>query len=213
MNYAPASLKKAETQPATETREKRPAVVSSVSVKKKSELSKIVSNFVAEEAANIKNKTVNDIIIPTIRDTIWSVFTSSLEMLLYGGASRFGRDSGHSGSYASPYFNYSTKKSRDRDRDRDRVAEPRSSNRLDPDEIVFRTYSDAESVLDLLKDDVEEYGLARMLDFYDLANCAGKAPHTAHRYGWTSLERAEIVRLRGGAGYVIKFPKAMAVER
>jgi hypothetical protein len=210
MDYTPVSRSKAEKKSDTaEERKKHTAVVSASTVKKKSELSKIVSGFVAEEAANIKSKTVNDIIIPTIRDTIWSVITNGLEMLLYGGTSHLSRDSRHSGPYAAPYINYSTKKNRDRDR----VVEPPSRSRLDLDDIVFRTSDDAYNVLDCLKDDIHEYGLARVSDLYDLSNRANEAPYTAARYGWTSLERAEVLRLRGGGGYIIKFPRPIAIER
>lgn len=212
MDYTPTRPGKSESKaPAKDEQTRHKPVVTSSSVKKKSELGKIVSGFIADEATNIKNKTMNDIIIPTIRDTIWSVITSSLEMLLYGGTSRFSKPSGHSGPYAAPYINYSSKKNRDRDRDR--VAEPRTKDQLDPDEIVFRTEREARDVLDNLKDDIDDYGLATLLSFYDLANRAKNAPFTADRYGWTRLDRAEVLRLRGGGGYIIKFPKPTVIER
>lgn len=210
MDYTPTRRSKPEANTSTtEAQKKHTPVVSATSVKKKSELSKIVSGFIAEEATNIKNKTLNDIIIPTIRDTIWSVVTSSLEMILYRGTSRFSKPSGHSGPYAAPYINYSSKKNRDRDR----ADEPRTKDRLDLDDIVFRTSDDAYNVLDCLKDDVHEYGLATVSSLYDLANRPNDAPYTAARYGWTSLERAEVLRLRGGAGYIIKFPRPTVIER
>lgn len=210
MDYTPNSRRDKPGQNADKTaeRKKHSAIVTSASVKKKSELSKIASSFIAEEAANIKNKALNDILLPTIRDTIWSIFTSSLEMLLYGGTSRFAKSSRSTGTYAAPYIDYSSPKKK-----REREPESRSNSRIDLDDVVFRTEDDALNVLDNLRDDVKEYGVAKVGDLYDLSNMAHLAPFTADRYGWTNLDRAEVVRLRGGVGYIIKFPKPMAIER
>jgi hypothetical protein len=196
------------TTSATEQKKRAPIVTGGTSVKKKSELSKFASNFISDEASNLKRRIVQDIVVPTIRDTIWTAVTTVFETLLYGGGKGPGRSgTSYAGPYSAPYINYSTKKTSG-----GHQTEPQARNSLDFDHIVFRTPDDAHNVLDCLKDDIRDYGMAYVSSVYDLCNRANDAPYTANRYGWRSLDKAEVLRLRGGGGYIIKFPRAMLVD-
>ena len=88
-NYKPNSHKyKAEQKEkaATEERKKVEKVTNGVvRVKKKSETRKFLDNLMGDQVQDIKSSIKNDYIIPAIRNTIWDVFTNTLDMILFGG--------------------------------------------------------------------------------------------------------------------------------
>lgn len=76
------------------------------------------------------------------------------------------------------------------------------------DDIVFETREDAETVLDAMEDTVKKHGLVTLADVYDIV---GKATtYVANKYGWKSVDDAEVVRCRDG--YYIKLPKAEEIK-
>lgn len=194
---------KAEQQKKAQPEKKKveKIVKGNVKTTKKSELRKVADNFISEEASNIKTYLINDVVIPTIKNTIWDAFTNSLDMILFGGTGRSKRKS--NGSYVS-YKNYYDKK----DRGRYDSDEPRSRSRFDLDEIKFDNKGDAEAVLDQMCDLIENYGIVSVADLYDMAGLS--APYTSNKYGWSNLRNADSVRVRDG--YVLKLPKAMPID-
>ena len=75
-------------------------------------------------------------------------------------------------------------------------------------EIVFDSRSNAEKVLDDLNILMEEYGVVRVADLYDLI---GLMPtYTDNNYGWINLTGTSIVRVRHG--YEIIMPKPVRIE-
>ena len=78
--------------PDPEKKEIKKVVKAPVKVKKKGVLSTAVDQFVQEDLTNIKTYIVTDVIIPTIKNTIWDTFTNSLDMILYGGNGRDKKD-------------------------------------------------------------------------------------------------------------------------
>lgn len=76
------------------------------------------------------------------------------------------------------------------------------------DDIVFETREDAEKVLDAMKDTVKKYGVVSLADMYDIV---GKTTtYVANKYGWKSVDNAEVVRCRHG--YYIKLQKAEEIK-
>ena len=55
---------------------------------------------------------------------------------------------------------------------------------------------------------LNRYGLVRVGDLYDMADRT--APYTSNDYGWTSLNRVDVVRVRDG--YILKLPKATPID-
>ena len=75
-------------------------------------------------------------------------------------------------------------------------------------EIVFDSRSNAEKVLDVLNILMEEYGVVRVADLYDLI---GLTPtYTDNNFGWINLTGTSIVRVRHG--YEIIMPKPIRIE-
>ena len=154
----------------------------------------ILSSFINDDLQDIKKYIVEDVLIPTIKKTITDVVKNSIDMFFYGEVSRSNRSNSSRISYSSYY-------------DRDR--EPRSRrNSLLIDDIVLESRAEAEEVLDRLDEMIEEFGMASVLNLYDLIGVT--APFTADKYGWTDIRNATAVRVRDG--YLLKLPRVMPLD-
>ena len=189
--------------PDPEKKEIKKVVKAPVKVKKKGVLSTAVDQFVQEDLTNIKTYIVTDVIIPTIKNTIWDAFTNSLDMILYGGN---GRDKKNGpGSSRASYVSYN-KYSNPRDTRRSND-EPRRS-RYDFSNIEFTSKVDAEEVLRQMDAIMDEYRLVTVSDFYDLVGESGE--YTDAKYGWQNIRNARVVR--GRQGYYIELPKPIPID-
>lgn len=170
-----------------------------VKTKKKSELTKLTDIFVTEDINSVKSYVFMDIVVPAIKKAISDVVTNGVDMILYGETGRT-KKSGSSNyvSYRS-YSDSSTKRRSD---------DTRARSRFDFDDIVFDGRGDAEAVLEQMDNIIDRYGMVSVADMYDMADLT--QPYTAHRYGWSNLRGAEVVRVR--EGYIIKLPKAMPID-
>lgn len=197
--FPPNSHKSREgiTTATTEKKKTEKVVSGKVTTKKKSGFGKLVDMFISEDVGNIKTYIVQDVVVPTIKDTLLEV----AKRLLWGGDSdRGSRGTSSKISYTRYY---------DRNNDRRASTEPRSSNRFDCDEIIINSRGEAEEVLVRMEEVIGTYGVVSVLDFYDMVDLT--APHTANKYGWTELGSAKVVPVRGG-GYIIKLPRALPID-
>ena len=156
----------------------------------------ILASFINDDLQHIKKYIVEDVLIPTIKKTITDVVKNSIDMFFYGEVSRSNRSNSSRISYSSYY-------------DRDR--EPRSRSRRNSlliDDIVLESRAEAEEVLDRLDEMIEEFGMASVLNLYDLIGVT--APFTADKYGWTDIRNATAVRVRDG--YLLKLPRVMPLD-
>ena len=174
-------------------RESKPA-----KTKKKGELRKIAEEFIVDDVKNIKTYVITDVLIPTIKDTIWDILTNTLDMFLFNGT----KDHRKRGK-SSPKISY--RDYYDSKNDRGRNYEIR--DRFDYDELEFDSHGEADAVLTGMLETIDQYGVVSVADMYDMADVT--APYTGNRYGWTSLRNAEVVRVRNA--YIIKLPKAKPI--
>lgn len=164
---------------------------------------KFMSNFIAEDAGNVGNTVVNDVVVPAIKKLISEGIATVVDMFLFGETRIHKNKNGNKVSYRSYY----------EDRYGNGNSESRgvrtTGNRFDYDDILFDDRGEAELVLDNMRDALREYGLISIADMYDMAGLT--PPPTSNRYGWTSLRNAEVKRVRGG-DYIIELPKAMPID-
>lgn len=158
---------------------------------------KFVNSVISEEAGNVKNYIIGDVLIPALKKAISDVVTNGIDMILYG-------ETGHTKKSGSSKISYMSYYDRDRGRERTNY---RSAG-YDFDDLVFETRGEAEIVLDNLFEILDRYRVATVADLYDLAGSPGR--YTDNKFGWTDLGRAEVVRIRDG--YVIKLPRALAID-
>lgn len=188
------------TQP---KREIKKVVKGNVKVKKKNPIKNAVDNFIEEDLTNIKSYIVKDVIIPTVKNTIWDAFTNSLDMILYGATGR-SRKNGP-GSSRVPYVSYN-KISDSRGR-HSAPSEPRRG-RYDFGGITFDSKADADEVLKQMDAILDEYKMVTVADLFDLVGVTGE--YTDAKYGWTNLRNARAVM--GRDGYYLELPKPLPID-
>lgn len=170
--------------------------VAKAKTKKKNTL---VDTFISEDAQNIKNYILMDVLVPAIKKAVSDIVTDGISMLLYGNTSNGNRRSSGSCSYVS--YNRCS----DRDRKDDRNT---NRSRYSYDDVILDTRGEAEEVLMRMDEILDTYGVVSVADLYDLVGISGS--HTDNKYGWTNLRNAEPIRVRDG--YLLKLPKACPID-
>ena len=202
-NYVNNSLKNREKQQAQEKQVVK-VVKGKAKTKKKSELSRIASNIISEEAKSIKEYAIYDVVIPVVKDTITQLIKGSIDMLFYGEV-RSSSSSRRTSSNASrvSYRDYYD----DRNTRRDLT---RTSTRYSYDDITFEYRQDAEEVLNRMDEIVEQYGVVTVADLFDLAGITGNG-YTDQNYGWTSTRSASVERNRHGE-FILKLQRPSSIR-
>lgn len=162
---------------------------------------KLTDIFISEDAANVKNYIIMDVIVPSIKKAVYDLIVGTLDMSLYGG-----RGSGGKRPTADKisYRDYNSVSRRD---DRS-YGSTRTASGYTYDDIVVETRGEAESVLARMDEIMEEYEQVRVADLYDLVGISGD--YTDNKYGWTNIRNARVVRTRDG--YKIEMPRAIALK-
>jgi hypothetical protein len=101
------------------------------------------------------------------------------------------------------YHDYGASSRRD-----DRPSSARSSGGYSYDDITLGSRAEAERVLSCMDELMDEYGIVRVADMYDLVGVSGE--YTDNHYGWTNIRNAEIVSTRDG--YRIKMPRPLPIR-
>lgn len=177
-------------------------VATTAKVKKQSELSKFGKNLVSDDAANVKERLITDILIPKFKDLIVGSIKYAADFIFYGGR---GTDSysksssgpktvSYSSLYSQQYNNYQPQK-------------PRNSV-YEVGDVTFDTRAEAEDVLFALRDALNRYGVVSVADYYD--TFGGAHDFTANKYGWRDLSTADVISVRGR--YSITLPRAVPIE-
>lgn len=200
------SFKKDNPGKAEEVRDSKqqPIVTKGTVTRRKKSGGSFAEAFISEDARSIKSYIVTDIVIPAIKDMIVESIRSGVETLFYGrsGMTRSTRSSGHRAptSYSSYY-------ERDQRSGR-RLNESRPKNRHILDDIVLSDRQEASAILDTLSELIDQYGVATVMDLYDLAGVTGNYIDT--EWGWNSLGSASIRRVRDG--YLLDLPRPKALN-
>lgn len=171
---------------------------------KKSLGKKFLETFMGEDIENITSYVIHDVLIPAAKSMMYDMVKGSFEMALFGDrkGDRTKRDSGVS---RVSYNNYSSNQRPD-NRTRDVI--PRNKSRHNFDDIRLDTRGEAEEVLSHLVDLVLDYRQATVADLHDLVGIP--VEYTDNKYGWYSLNTAEVVRVRDG--WLIRLPKPVQLD-
>ena len=171
---------------------------------KQNKIRKFSDIFFAEDIRSIKEYIVNDVLIPATKRAFYDVIEGGLSMSLFGG--RGGNSSRRSTADRVSYRDYN---SISRNGDDRRYSSDRDRAGLYYDDIILDSRGDAEKVLSMMDDIMEQYSVVRVADLYDAVGIT--APHTANNYGWTSIRGARMVREYDGK-YRIEMPKALLIR-
>ena len=167
---------------------------------KKNEMRKLADVFISEDAVNVKNYILLDVIVPSVKKAIYELIVGALDMTLYGGRGNGKRPTADKVSYRD-YNGVSRRDDRS-------YGVPRTASGYSYDDIVVETRGEAEAVLSRMDEIMEEYEIVRVADLYDLVGITGD--YTDNKYGWTNIRNAKIVRVRDG--YKIDMPRALPIR-
>lgn len=198
----PSNSKNRQNQPMEKP--KLQPIATTVQTKKKAWYKRAADTFMAEDANSIGSFIVRDIIVPTIRDTIYDIITGGLSMAMYGStkARSSKKPSGSNGSYIS-YGSYSSGSTQSQ-----RPSSQRQADRINVDDLIFGMADEAHQVIDALCDRLERYGTVTVQDLYDLIGIS--APRTAMYWGWQDLSEARVRKIRDG--WLIELPRPQALK-
>lgn len=189
----------------TVQRPKPQKVVAAATAKKPGVGRKLADAFLGEEIKDVKSYILQDVVVPTIKNTIIDVVCGGVEMLLLGRTS--GRRPGTrgysqpSGSYVSysGYYNNSNQASQAQ----------KTMNRYGVDELIFRTHQEASDVLAAMFDYMKDYdGMISVADLYEMVG--RPSAFTDNSWGWTDLGGASVRRVRDG--YLLVLPRVVSLR-
>ena len=127
-----------------------------------------------------------------------------VSIVLFGEAGRIGTRK-NAGSKVSYQRYYDDPRRDDR---RNYNQRPRPVAGFEFDDIIFDNRGDADLVLDQLESAIANYGMASVLDLYDLAGLTCQN-YMADKYGWTDIQSARVARTRDG--YILQLPRAIQI--
>ena len=189
--------KKTETIPEKKVEK---VISGTAKTKKKNGVTKLADIFIEDDVNSVKSYIIGDVVVPTIKKTIYDVITGSLDMFFFGGT---GGGKARSTADKVSYRNYSSYSNK-----RDTRPATRSVTGYSYDEVVLDSRGEAEEVLARMDELVSTYGIVSVADFYDLVGIT--CQYTDNKYGWTNIRNAQVMRVRDG--YMIKMPKAMPLD-
>ena len=170
---------------------------------KKNEMRRLTDIFILEDVSKVKDYIIHDVLIPTIKETIYDIVTNSLDISLFGG-----RSSGSKRAKRPTADRVSFRDYNGVSRGEDRPYTGRTSTIYSYDDIVIPTRGEAEAVLERMDELLDTYEQVRVADLYELVGITGE--YTDNKYGWVNLQNADVVRVRNG--YKIKLPRAVALR-
>lgn len=179
--------------------------------KKQSFGDKLKETFIAEDARDVGDYILWDILIPTIKRTIRDIIVGSADRIFLGtgisSSQNLVRERGVTRVVTrNDYSSISSRKSAVSSIPSAKTT-GRSPN-FGLNDVIFEAYDDAANVLDRMVDYLETYGVVRVDDFFDLVGKSSQ--YTSQNWGWYSLSAASIVTVRGG--YFIKLPAPVVIK-
>ncbi|MET0785759.1 MAG: hypothetical protein ABWY25_03560 [Paenisporosarcina sp.] len=165
--------------------------------------------FGGDAKATVRYVTA-DVLLPALRNLIVDMTTEGVRRVVYGeSSSRRNRtiDFRSRVQYNNP-INPVYRDPRERTYLPDQPPYPfRATTKRDLNEYIVSTKAEAERVVELLVELVDQYGVATVADFYDMLGLTSS--HIDNKWGWTHLGKIEISQVR--EGYLISLPPLEAV--
>jgi len=180
--------------------------------KKPSFIERFKDTFIAEDARDVGDYIIWDILIPTIKRTIRDIIVGSADRVFLGTSSSHNnttlyRERGVT-HVRTDYGSASRNRVVTRTSVDSRPIIPTVRSTFKLNDIVFEQYDDAANVLARLVDYVDSYGKVSVDDYFDLIDHT--SDYTAQNWGWTDLTSATIVNVSNG--YLIKLPNPVVIK-
>jgi hypothetical protein len=182
-------------------------IISGTAVERKEPLrKKFLQAYAGDSAQSVGQYLVMDVIVPGTKNIIADLVTQGINRLLFGGSRpvQQGVRSNVGGSYGK-FFNGGGQ-SQQQNTQQPQVHQVQQTGGFG--EIILQTRSDAELVIDALRELIEAYGNAKVANLYALVGKSGD--FTDQSIGWTNLSRAGVIQIR--EGYLLDLPKPVVLR-
>lgn len=182
-------------------------VISGTAVERKEPLrKKFLQAYAGDSAQSVGQYLVMDVIVPGTKNIIADLVTQGINRLLFGGSRpvQQGVRSNVGGSYGK-FFNGGGGQNQNQ-QNQPQVHQVQDTSGFG--EIILQTRSDAEAVIDALRELIEAYGNAKVANLYALVGKSGDFTNQA--IGWTNLSRAGVIQIR--EGYLLDLPKPVVLR-
>lgn len=157
---------------------------------------RVLRTFIKEDARNIGGYIWDDVVAPSIRECLFTAIMGSLSMMLFGSV----RNSvGNRGGRVGGEFRYDQIS---------RGIDKRDRSRHNFSRLFFDSKEEADDVLDMMREMVNEYGSVTVADMYELAGA--EIEPIDRKWGWTKLRTASVVYNRDG--YIIDLPPTKPMD-
>lgn len=180
-----------------EVREKKLAPVAKA--KKRSLIWKLIYAFIPEDMNKYREDLFTNIIVPSLKRQI----DDAIRSFIWDGKAP---TSGSSSTSRSQKVNYNASWQTSAPQT---VQQRRNwSGTIALDDIIVSTRSDGEAVIHALSEQIQAFGSASVADLCEL--CDYDSNYTDYKYGWKTLEGAEVVRVYDG--YCLKLPRPIPLD-
>lgn len=154
------------------------------------------SGGTANKVRDIGNSLFEEIILPSLKNSIIDFFGEGIRMVINGGQGQAPARHGSHRSYNSMY--------RQQDRRRGRQSPRRQASQTEAvyEDVYFDNRDDAQLVLGRMMELTAEYGWATIGDLYSTVGI--NANYTHERYGWSDLRGCRVIYTT--EGYLIDLP-------
>lgn len=205
VNYS-ANSNKSKQPEASEAPRIAGPVISGTAVERKEPLSrKFLSAYAGDSAQSVGQYLLLEVVVPSSKNLIADIVTQGINRMLYGTSRPSGVNNissvGGRTSYGK-FFNGGGGGQPVQNNQQPPISQQARANHMF-NEIVLQTRADAELVLDSLRELIDQYGNAKVVDLYSAVNIS--SDFTDQKYGWKSLSRAGIIQIR--EGYLLDLPK------
>ena len=160
---------------------------------------RFVDIFFNEDRESVKEYLFTDVFVPAVKNTIIELITQGINLIFYGETRKTSSVLGSRTSYNRMFKS-----------DGGRPAAPRGRTMKDLGDIVLDSKGEAERVIDILNDLVNQYGQATVGDLFDLLGETIPGDFTSRDWGWTDLRGARSIRVRDG--YLLDLPKCISLK-
>ncbi len=184
-----------------------------VSLKRKTPGQRFSENFLNNgDVKTVGHTILSDVIIPALKEMIFSAGRDALSMFLWGDARSPGKNTIRSGGLYRDYSTISSGVSRGRDNNRVDIYRPEDTPRYN--NLVFEIRGDAENILYNMREYINTYDDLQIIKLYELVKeqTGIDIPMTAQdaKFGWSDLTNAHVRQVRGG--YLLELPNPIVLE-
>lgn len=197
VTYSANSQKSKQSEQPAEERIKGPVIVGTATERKEPLRKKFLSAYAGDSAQSVGNYLIMDVVVPATKNLIVDLVSQGINRLMYG-SSMPGRTNSFVGSMGSrvsygKMFNGGGSAAQQPTPQQQKMS-PQGRANHNFGEIVLQTRSDGEMVLDSLRDLIEQYGSAKVVDLYRAVGVP--TDFTDQKFGWTNLARAQVLQIR-----------------